>query len=303
MSSATALVEPGGGAPQAASRRLAAWRLFGTTRVRVGAALTLAIVVLALAGPLFAPDSPTVFVGPAFQGPSSDALLGTDNLGRDVLSRVMWGGRNILWMALTATTLGVVLGACIGLIAGYSRSRLDDVLMRIMDVPYAFPQVVLVLLFVSLLGPKLWLIVLLVAIGWTPQVARVVRGATLEVVGREFVAAADALGVPKRRVLSREILPNVTTPLLVEYGQRLTWAIAIIAGLSFLGFGVQAPTADWGLMINENRSGLTLNAWSVVAPVTCVAIFTIGLNLMTDGFARVVAGIDRRDETDADPGG
>jgi peptide/nickel transport system permease protein len=285
------------------ARRPAFGRLFATTRVRLGAALTVVIVVVAVAGPLFAPHSPTEFVGPAFEGPSSTAPLGTDNLGRDVLSRVLWGGRNVLWMAVTATTLGVVLGAALGLVAGYSRSILDGVLMRALDVPYAFPQVVLVLLFVSLLGPKLWLIVLLVAISWTPQVARVVRGATLEVTGREFVDAADALAVPKRRVLSREILPNVTTPLLVEYGQRLTWAIATIAGLGFLGFGVQAPTADWGLMINENRSGLTLNPWAVVAPVACITVFTIGLNLMTDGVARAVAGIDRNKETGARPGG
>ena len=126
--------------------------------------------------------------------------------------------------------------------------------MRGMDIILAFPQIVLVLLFVSMLGPNLALIVVLVALSWVPQVARVARGVTADVVHREYVESAEVIGLSRRRILAREILPNVTTPLMVEYGLRLTWSIALIAAISFLGFGIQPPNADWGLMINENRS-------------------------------------------------
>ena len=198
-------------------------------------------------------------------------------------------------MAFAAASLGVSFGAAVGLLAAYSRSALDDVLMRGMDIILAFPQIVFVLLFVSLLGPKLWLIVLLVAFSWVPQVARVARGITSEVVQREYVESAEMIGLPRRRILVREILPNVTTPLLVEYGLRLTWSIALIAAVSFLGFGIQPPSADWGLMINENRTILTTQPWAVVVPALCIAMFAIGTNFIAEGLARAIAGVDRRE--------
>jgi peptide/nickel transport system permease protein len=264
-------------------------------RTRVGAGLVAFVVLLALVGPLAAPHAPDAFVGLPAQSPSGTFLLGTDYLGHDVLSRVLWGGRTVVWMAFAAASLGVALGAAVGLLAAYSRSILDDVLMRGMDVILAFPQIVFVLLFVSLLGAKLWLIVLLVAFSWVPQVARVARGITSEVVHREYVESAELIGLPRRRILAREILPNVTTPLMVEYGLRLTWSIALIAAVSFLGFGIQPPNADWGLMINENRLIITTQPWAVVVPALCIALFAIGVNFMTEGFARSIAGIDRRE--------
>lgn len=265
-------------------------------RMRLGLVLTAFIVLLALVGPLFAPHSPSEFVGPPFSAPSHAAPLGTDYLGQDVLSRVLWGGRSVLWMSLTATVLGVAIGVLIGLIAGYARSFLDDAIMGGTDVVLAFPQIVLALLFVSMLGPKLWLIVLIVAISHAPRIARLTRSVTLEVIHREFVEAAEVLGVPRRRILAREVLPNLTTPLMVESGLRLTWSIAIVAAISFLGFGIQPPNADWGLMVNENRNGLVIQPWALVAPVICIAVFTIGANLMTEGFARAVARIDHKGE-------
>jgi peptide/nickel transport system permease protein len=169
--------------------------------------------------------------------------------------------------------------------------------MRLMDVILAFPQIVLVLLFISMLGSNLALIVGLVALSWVPQVARVARGVTADVVHREYVQAAEAIGLPRRRILMREVLPNVATPLLVEYGLRLTWSIAVIAAISFLGFGIQPPNADWGLMINENRNGITLQPWAVVAPAACIAIFAIGTNFVTEGISRAVARVGGGDGT------
>lgn len=263
-------------------------------RVRFGVLLLLLVVATALVGPFVAPHDPDDVVGLPAQGPSGSFLLGTDYLGHDVLSRVLWGGRSVLWMSFSAATLGVAFGAAIGLVAAYTRTIADDLLMRGMDVILAFPQIVFVLLFVSLLGPKLPLIVVLVAIAWMPQVARVVRGITSEVVNREYVESAELIGLSRRRILMREILPNVSTPLMVEYGLRLTWSIALIAAISFLGFGIQPPNADWGLMINENRQILTLQPWPVLVPAVCIGLFASGTNFIAEGVSRAIAGVDRK---------
>jgi peptide/nickel transport system permease protein len=268
----------------------AGWRY---PQTKIGVALALTMIVFALVGPLFAAHTPTQFVGPPFSGARAGAPLGTDYLGRDVLTIVLYGGRSLLWTAFAATTLGVALGIVCGMVAGYSRNWLDDLIMRSLDVLYAFPAIVLVLLFVSLLGSHVWLIVLVVALGWIPGSARTARGVTLEVITREFIQAAQLMGVPRRRILFREVLPNLSTPLLVEYALRLTWSVGVLAGLSFLGFGVQPPASDWGLMINQNRTGLVGNPWSVLAPIICIALFAIGTNLVAEGVARSIAGIDR----------
>jgi peptide/nickel transport system permease protein len=168
--------------------------------------------------------------------------------------------------------------------------------MRAMDVILAFPSIVLALVAIATVGPKLWLIVLAVGITTTPRVARVTRGSSLEIVERDFVRAAEAIGVKHRRILFSEILPNITSPLMVEASLRLTYSIALIAGLSFLGFGVQQPKADWGLMINENRQALTIQPWGVVLPVVAIALLTIGTSMIGDGLSRASAGIDQGGE-------
>jgi peptide/nickel transport system permease protein len=265
-----------------------AWR---QTRTKIGFVLVLLLVAIALIGPYFAPHSPSDFAGAPYS-PSS-GTFGTDNLGRDVLSRFLWGGRSILGLAVAATAIGLTLGITIGLVAAYSRSILDDFLMRGMDMILAFPAIVLALVAVATVGPQLWLLVLAVGFTTAPRVARVTRGAALEVVERDFVRAAEAIGESRRKILLGEILPNVTSPLTVEASLRLTYAVGLIAGLSFLGFGLQPPAADWGLMINENRQGLTVQPWGVVLPVLAIALLTIGTSLIGDGLSRAAAGIDR----------
>jgi peptide/nickel transport system permease protein len=267
-----------------------AWRL---GRTKLGVALVVLLVLLALVGPYVTPHSPTEFVDAPYAHPSSHAALGTDNLGRDVLSRFLAGGRSILGLSAAATALGLALGVLVGLVAAYSRALLDDMLMRLMDVILAFPSIVLALVAVATVGPKLWLIVLAVAITTMPRVARVTRGAAAEVVERDFVYAAEAIGESRRRILAGEVLPNVTSPLLVEASLRLTYSIGLIAALSFLGFGVQEPAADWGQMINKNQQGLTIQPWGVVLPVIAIGLLTIGTSMIGDGVARVSAGIDR----------
>ncbi len=268
----------------------ATWR---QARAKVGLALVALLVAVALIGPFFAPASPTGYVATPYAHPAAAATLGTDYLGRDVLSRFLWGGRSVLWLSVSATALGVVLGVAVGLLAAYSRNWLDEVLMRGMDVLLAFPQIVLALVAVATVGPKLWLLVLAVGITTAPRVARVTRGAALEVVERDFVRAAEAVGERRWKILVGEVLPNITSPLMVEASLRLTFAVGVIAGLSFLGFGLQPPHADWGLMINENRGGLTLVPWGVVLPVGAIALLTIGTSLIGDGLSRAAIGIER----------
>jgi peptide/nickel transport system permease protein len=263
------------------------------TRTRIGVGIIALIVAIAVFGPLVAPHTPTEFVAVPNSGPSSRALFGADALGRDVWSRFLHGGLSVLWMSVAATLIGVVLGVCVGLVAAYSRNWVDDVLMRGNDVVLAFPAIVLVLLVVSAFGPKLWLIVIAVGITHAPRVARVIRGAGQEVVERDFVKAAEAVGERRSRIVFGELLPNVTSPLMVELGLRMTFSIALIAGLSFLGLGLQPPAADWGLMINENRLSLSIQPWAVLLPILAIGLLTVGTNLVTDGIARAAIGIDR----------
>ena len=264
------------------------------TRTRIGLAIVGIVVLIALGGPLIAPYSPTEFVAIPNSAPSDEALFGADALGRDVWSRFLHGGRSVLWLAVAATGLGIVVGVVVGLIAAYSRNWLDDVLMRSNDVLLAFPQIIFVLLAVSALGAKLWLIVLTVGLTHAPRVARVMRGAALEVVERDFVKSAEVVGEKRWRIVFGELLPNVTSPLLVETGLRMTYSIGLVAGISFLGFGLQPPTADWGLMINENRLSITVQAWAVMLPVIAIGLLTVGTNLVTDGISRALIGLDRK---------
>jgi peptide/nickel transport system permease protein len=261
-------------------------------RTKLGLTLVLLLVGIAILGPLFAPHTPTEFAGVPYAHPGTGTVLGTDSLGRDVLSRFLWGGRSVLGLSVAATAIGLVLGASIGLVAAYTRSLLDDLLMRGMDVVLAFPSIVLALVAVSTVGPKLWLLVLVVGLTTAPRVARVTRGASVEIVEKDFVQAAEAVGESRVKILVGEILPNISSTLLVEASLRLTYSIGLIAGLSFLGFGLQPPAADWGLMINENRQGLTIQPWGVVLPVVAIALLTIGTSLIGDGLSRAAAGID-----------
>jgi peptide/nickel transport system permease protein len=192
--------------------------------------------------------------------------------------------------------LGVVLGGAGGIAAAYLQGRWDGAIMRTVDVLLAFPQLVFALLLVSIIGPKLWLTVLAVGMSHAPQVARVMRSAALDISERDFVKAVELQGVRPRTIMLREILPNLISPLMVESGLRMTYSIVIIAGLSFLGFGQAPPAADWGIMINENRIGLVLNPWSVIAPAALIALLTIGINTFTDAVARVAIGLDREAE-------
>jgi peptide/nickel transport system permease protein len=291
---------PAASAPQVRPRRrewLAALTAAARTpRGAVGLALALLIVLIAAIGPFVAPHGPYDLVTTDSAKPSAQFLLGSDGVGRDVLSRVLNGGWLLLLMAGAATVLGVGVGAAAGISAAYLRGFADGLIMRTVDVILSFPQLVFALLLLSLIGPKLWLIVLAVAISHAPQVGRVIRAATLDVAEQDYVKAVELTGMRPARIMVREILPNLISPLMVEIGLRLTYSIVIIAGLAFLGFGQAPPAATWGEMINDNRIALALNPWAVIVPAALIALLTIGTNTFTDAVARVAIGVDRRPE-------
>ena len=256
--------------------------------------VVLAVVII---GPFVAPHPPTEFVARNFAPPSGKTLLGTDAVGRDVLSRFLSGGGILLLVSFLATLLGVASGTAVGVAAGYSRRAGDEILMRSMDILLAFPPIVLALMFVAATGPELWLIVVVVAISHMPQTARVVRTAVSQVRDLDFLKYAEGVGLSRGRILRGQVLPNIVAPLAVEFGLRLTFSIGLIASLDYLGLGVQPPAADWGLMIQENQSGLTVSPWPVAIAVAAIAVLTIGTNLVTDGIARAAGGLDRRLES------
>jgi peptide/nickel transport system permease protein len=256
----------------------------------VGLCIAGVIVLVALIGPVIAPHSPTEFITTPYAKPGGGLLLGSDTLGRDVLSRVLSGGRILLIMALAATVIGVVVGATAGIAAAYRRGAVETAIMRVVDVILAFPQLVFALLLVSLVGPKLWLVVLAIAISHAPQVARVLHSATVGLSERPFIKARELNGAKSSKIMRSDILPNLVTPIVVEFGLRLTFSIVVMAGLAFLGFGQAPPAPNWGYMISENRLGLGLNPWAVVVPAALIALLTVGTNTFGDAVARVSMG-------------
>jgi peptide/nickel transport system permease protein len=264
-------------------------------RTRIGVLLVGLLVAFAIIGPFFAPYGASTPVPGAVPNapPSKAAVLGTDYLGQDVLSRLLDGGLSILITALIATALGLIVGVAIGLVAAYARNALDDVLMRAMDVIMAFPQIMLALVAVAVVGPSTWVIVVALALTTVPRIARIARGAALPVVERDFIACAEAMGVPRWRILFVELLPNTLGPLMVEASLRMTYSIGVIAALAFLGLSTDPNGANWGTMIQENQTVLPVQPWGAAAPIIAIALLTIGTGLIGDGIARTAAGIDR----------
>jgi peptide/nickel transport system permease protein len=253
------------------------------------------VVLVAAIGPFVTPHASDQPVAAPFSKPASGYLLGTDQLGRDVLSRVLDGGWQILLMALAATAFGVILGAAAGVSAAYVKG-VDGLILRTVDVFLAFPQLVFALLLISIIGPKNWLIIIAVGLTHAPASARVLRSAALEISERDYVKWVEIQGVRSTKIMRNEILPNLVSPLMVESGLRFTYSIVMMAGLAFLGFGLPPPAPNWGYMVQENRIGLVLNVWAVVAPAILIALLTIGINTFTDAVARVAIGVEIRPE-------
>jgi ABC-type dipeptide/oligopeptide/nickel transport system permease subunit len=253
---------------------------------RVGLVLFTIALLIALLGPVLAPHSPTEIVGVPFSKPSGAAPLGTDFLGRDVLSRVLYGGRTLIGLAMLATLGGYAIGLPAGLVAGYRQGKVDFVLMRAVDVLLAFPPLLFLLVVATGTTENIWALVAGVAIILAPGLTRIVRAAVLDVSQRSYVEAALARGEATPRILRREIVPNILGVILADVGLRLTYAILLIAAMNFLGLGLQPPKADWALMISENRIAISLQPWAVFVPAILIASVTVSINLIADGIAR-----------------
>lgn len=253
---------------------------------QVGGLVFLGLFAVAIIGPYCALYSTTSIEGLPYAPPSWTHPLGLDYLGRDGLTRFLSGGRSVFGLAALATALAFAFGIAFGLIAAYQGRWSDEAIMRSGDVIMAFPSLILILLLVAGVGTHLWVVVLAVAVTHIPRIMRIVRGATLEVSDLLYVQAAEARGEHTSTILRREILPNIWTPIFIDLPIRFTGSILLIASVSFLGFGIQPPGADWGLMINENLGALTVQPWVVIAPIVAIALVTISISLVGDGIAR-----------------
>lgn len=262
----------------------------GTVSGRFGVAALLSILAVVIVGPFLAPHGVTEVVGVPFGSPSSSTPLGTDYLGRDVLSRFLQGGSTLIMLSLVAPAISLVIAGLVGTLAGSIGGRFDLVTTWIVDVVLSLPSLVLALLVLASLGsgPGASLVALTVVLA--PGAIRVARAATLDAASADYVEAALARGENRLSVAVREILPNTRSVLAADFGVRVGYAALIYAGLSFLGVGQPPPAADWGLMINENRIGLMTQPIAVVVPAIAIALVTVSVTAVSDSIARSVGG-------------
>jgi len=256
-------------------------RRFGVSGA-AGAGMTVWVVLLTLVGPLLAPHGPADQIGAPFAPPTTGVWLGTDYLGQDVLSRLLHGGQSVLLLSVAALGLAYLVGGGIGLVAGLGRGVLDAALIRPLDVLLALPPFLVLAVLATGSGGGALVVVVAVAIGNVPSIARVVRAACWEIAVRGWVEVAHARGERRVSIARREVLPNITSPLAADAGVRATAVIGLVGTANFLGLGLQPPLADWALMIAENRTGLLLQPWAVLAPALCIAALAVGINLAAD---------------------
>ena len=260
-------------------------RLPRTVSGRIGLGILVVVLAVALFGPLCAPYSPDATLGLPFSPPSPGHPLGLDFLGRDVLSRVLSGGLSVILYSGAATVAAYLAGLAVGLLAGYNRSWLGSLMMRVTDVLLAFPALVFLLLLATAFGRGITGVVVATALIQLPPIVRIVRSATLEQAVRGYVEAAVARGEGTFSVLRREILPNIARPVAADAGLRFSWSVLLIAGVNFLGLGLEPPAADWGLMVSENRGGIAVNPSSMLVAAALLGALTLAINLLGDAFA------------------
>lgn len=271
----------------------AVWSEVGTM---VGGLIILFFFVIGLLGLLGITPYPVVEQHPLdrLTAPDSQYWLGTDQFGRDVLSRIMKGTTNSLQVAVLTVLISTLVGTTIGTIAGYAGGRLDNVIMRLMDVIFAFPALLLALLIVTILGTGLYNTVLAISIVYTPIFARVARGQVISIKEMEFVMAARSLGGGHFFIVTRHILPNIMPVMIVQITLALSWALITEAGLSFLGLGTQQPEPSLGLELSSNRALAEIAPWLIVYPGLAIMLMVLGFNLLGDGLRDILDPRGRR---------
>ena len=259
------------------------WRASSSLATRFGSVILVAAFAVAVGASVVAPYDPLKQnLGNALARPDSAHWLGTDNVGRDVLSRVVWGTRISLMAGFVSVAMALAAGSVLGLVAGYSGGRVDGLLMRAMDAVLSFPPLVLALALGAVLGAGLTGVLIALAVVYTPTFARLMRGQVLAITARDYVDAARALGAPAWRIAWRHVLPNATAPIVVQASLSVAFAILAEASLSFLGLGIQPPAASWGSMINAGRGYLQSAPWIVFGPGAALFVTVVGLNFVGD---------------------
>jgi len=259
----------------------------------IGLFLVVTNVILAIISPWIVPyDFKAVNANIILDGPSWQHWLGTDQLGRDVLTRTLLGGRQAMIVTMTATPLAILWGGCLGIYTGLVAGRFDEIVMRIVDAFLSLPWILKMLLIIVMFGSGIFVLIPTLAFFYGIPVIRIARAATHAVVARDYVSAARARGQSRLSIIWFEILPNVLDALLVEGAMRCSWMLLAFTSLSFLGFGVSPPTPDWGLMIADSRSYMAIAPWAGLAPVIALSLLIIGINLTADALAKAV-GLDR----------
>ena len=257
--------------------------------LRWGGGIVALVLVAAAGAPLVVPyPYDEMHLADRLQPPSARYPFGTDEFGRDVLSRTLLGARLSLFMGFAATAISLAVGVPLGLAAGYSKGRLDETIMRSMDVVMSFPPVLLGLLILAVTPPSLWKTAAAVGLVYVPVIVRITRSVTLGLAEEEFVVAARARGERSLYILGAEILPNAWPPIIVEGSLRVTFAILLGAALSFLGMGAQPPSSDWGLMISEARPFVDAAPWVAMAPGLAMCLTVVGVNLLGDGLRELL---------------
>jgi peptide/nickel transport system permease protein len=272
-----------------AQRHYRLYLLLRTPSALIGLAILLILLIAAAIGPSLAPYDPynQDFLS-ELVGPSHTHLFGTDEYGRDILSRVLFGVRSALAAGVVANGIAMLVGTFVGLVAGFYGRWVDGILMRATDVMLAFPYLLLALIVVSILGPGLTSAVVAIGIAYLPQFARLVRGAVLEVMGHQYMEAARALGVPAWQQMWRHVLLNVLGPITVMATLTVGLAIAETAGLSFLGLGAVPPAPDWGAMLSDGREYMLSAPWIATFPGAAILFTVFGFNLLGDGLRDVL---------------
>ena len=259
----------------------------------VGLVLVAFHVVLAIVSPVIAPyDFKALSAEIILNAPSSEHWFGTDNLGRDVFTRTMLGGRQALLVTTVSTVLAIAWGGLLGVLLGLVGGRLDELLMRLVDAFLCLPWILVLLLIVVMVGFGAGVLILTLGFFYGIPVIRMARAATHDVVTLDFVTAARARGESRSTIVWRELVPNVLDVLMVEGAMRWSWMLLAFSSLSFLGFGVTPPTPDWGLMISDARTFMSFAPWTALAPVIALSSLIVGINLSADALAKAL-GIDR----------
>ena len=264
-------------------------RVIRSRNVMVGATILIVVILLVVLAPVISPYGPTEqFRRQRLQPSNAEFLLGTDNLGRDILTRILYGGQVSLQVGIISVAIGATLGTLLGLFAGYLGGLVDTLIMRFIDVMMAFPGILLSLVIIAVLGRNLPNVMIAVGLSSIPVYTRVVRGSTLSVKQFDYIIAAQALGGSSWRIMTRHILPNVAAPLTVVATNGVASAIITGAALSFLGLGQQPPDPEWGLMLNEGREFIRAAAWVTTYPGLAIMITVLSINLLGDGLRDIL---------------